>query len=93
MLRSVMVAVTAGLLIGGAQAQARVTAPKQAPAPKAECKNFIKGGDGKWVSTIDAKIGNPKDFKLLRKGQPIDRDMTIVGLNVSDTIDQLCGGN
>ncbi len=87
MLRSVMVAVTAGLMIGAAHAQA------QPPAPKAECKNFIKGGDGKWVSTIDAKIGNPKQFKVLRKGQPIERDMTIVGLNVSDTIDQLCGGN
>ncbi len=62
-----------------------------AQAPQADCSKFKRMSDGRWTSTIDAKIGNPKNFKRLQPGLPIDRDLTIVGLNVSDTLDRLCG--
>ena len=82
MLRLSTFAAIAGLAIGSAQAQ----------EPTANCKLFIKGSDGKWIPTIDSKVGNPKQFKLLRKGQSIDPELTVVGINVSDTIDKLCAG-
>lgn len=74
-------ALLAILLTGGAQAQ----------APSADCSRFKRMSDGRWMSTVDAKIGNSKDFKELKPGIPIPRSMTIVGLNVSDTLDGLCG--
>ncbi len=63
-----------------------------AQEPKADCKLFRKTSDGRWISTVDSKVGNPKTFITLQAGKPIDRNLTIVGLNVSDAIDQLCGG-
>ncbi len=63
----------------------------QAQAPSADCARFKHMSDGRWMSTVDAKIGNTKEFKELKPGIPIPRTMTIVGLNVSDTLDQLCG--
>jgi hypothetical protein len=62
-------------------------------SPKAQCKLFKKTSDGRWYSTIDSKVGNPKEFKVLKAGMPIDPALTIVGLNVSATIDKLCGAN
>ncbi len=63
----------------------------QAQAPSADCARFKRTSDGLWMSTVDAKIGNPKEYKELQPGIPIPRTMTIVGLNVSDTLDRLCG--
>ena len=63
-----------------------------AQAPKADCSKYKKLSDGRWTSTIEAKVGNPKSFILLKPGIAIDRSTTIVGLNVSDTLDRLCGG-
>lgn len=67
------------------------TAAAQAQAPSADCSRFKQTSDGRWMSTVDAKIGNTRDFKELKPGIPIPRTMTIVGLNVSDTLDRLCG--
>lgn len=67
------------------------TGTAQAQAPTADCSRFKRTSDGHWMSTVDAKIGNPKEFKQLQPGIPIPRTMTIVGLNVSDTLDRLCG--
>lgn len=64
----------------------------QAQAPKADCSKYKKLSDGRWTSTIEAKVGNPKSFILLKPGIAIDRSTMIVGLNVSDTLDRLCGG-
>ena len=75
----------AGLGLGGALAQV----PKE---PKADCSMFKRTSDGRWVSTINSKVGNPKSFVTLQAGRPIERDLTVVGINVSDTIDRLCGG-
>ena len=72
------------LLIAGSCASAQ--------APSADCSKFKRMSDGRWMSTIEAKIGNPKAFKILEPGLPIDREETIVGQNVSQLIDQLCGG-
>ncbi len=63
-----------------------------AQAPKADCSNFYRTSDGRWASAIMARVGNPKDFKQLQPGLPIDRSMTVAGLNVSATLDRLCGG-
>ena len=63
----------------------------QAQQPKADCSKYHKLSDGRWTSTIAAKIGNPKSFIVLQPGIAIARDVTIVGLNVSDTLDRLCG--
>jgi hypothetical protein len=59
---------------------------------KADCAMFKHSSDGRWFSTVDSKIGNPKSFVLLQAGKPIDRDMAVLGNNVSETIDRLCGG-
>lgn len=64
----------------------------RAQAPKADCTKYKKLSDGRWTSTIEAKIGNPKSFIVLKPGIAIDRGLEIVGLNVSDTLDHLCGG-
>lgn len=65
---------------------------RAAPEPKATCSLYKKTHDGRWFSTIDSKVGNPKSFKLLKAGVAIDPDMTVVGINVVDTINKLCGG-
>ena len=82
MIRALTLATVFALGFGSAQAQ----------APKADCSKYKKQSDGRWTSTIEAKIGNPKSFIVLKPGIAIDRSMTIVGLNVSDTLDHLCGG-
>ena len=61
------------------------------PAPKANCTLFKKSSDGRWVSTVESRIGNPKTFVTLQPGLPIPRDQTIFGMNISDTLDKLCG--
>ena len=81
MLRALMVVAVAGLATGGAQAQ----------EPKAKCNLFHRGGDGRWVSKVDSKVGNPKDFKLLKAGLPIDPSLTVAGINVAATVESLCG--
>ncbi len=68
--------------VGGAQA---------APEPKANCSMFHKLSDGRWMSTIESRVGNPKSYITLQPGLPIARDLVVVGINVSDTIDRLCG--
>ena len=78
------------VLVGAAVASGTALA---AQAPSAQCKLFKKTQDGRWYSTIDSKVGNPKEFKILKAGMPIDRGMTIVGINVSDTIEKLCGAH
>ena len=81
-MRRLAVLVIAGLSVGAAQAQ----------EPKADCRKFGKTSDGRWYSKVESKVGNPKAFAVLQPGLPIARDMTIVGINVSETIDRLCGG-
>lgn len=68
-----------------------MTGMAQAQAPTADCSRFKRTSDGRWMSTVEAKIGNPKEFQQLQPGIPISRSTTIVGLNVSDTLDRLCG--
>ena len=63
-----------------------------AQEPKADCAMFHKMGDGRWTSKIKSKVGNPKDFVTLEPGLPIDPKLSVAGLNVSDTIEHLCGG-
>ena len=82
MLRALMVVALVGAAVGGAQAQ----------EPKAKCNLFHKSDDGRWVSKIDSKVGNPKDFKLLKAGLPIDPGLTVAGINVAATVESLCGG-
>lgn len=81
MIRACIVATLFALGLSAAQAQ----------APKADCSKYKKLSDGRWTSTIEAKVGNPKSFILLKPGMAIDRSMMIVGINVSDTLDRLCG--
>lgn len=61
------------------------------PPPKADCAKFHRMSDGRWTSVVTSKVGNPKSFVTLQAGMPIARDLTVVGINVSDTIDKLCG--
>ncbi len=82
MVRWIVAAAVAGFAAGPAWAQ----------QPKANCKLYKRTSDGRWYSTIDSKVGNPKEFKVLKAGMAIDPSMTIVGLNVVDTINKLCGG-
>ncbi len=84
MLRALMVVALACVSMGTAQAQAQ--------EPKAKCNLFHKSDDGRWVSKIDSKVGNPKDFKLLKAGLPIDPGLTVAGINVAATVESLCGG-
>ena len=83
MVRWVVAAVVVGLGAGSAWAE---------PQPKADCKMYKRTSDGRWYSTIDSKVGNPKSFKLLKAGVVIDPGMTVVGINVVDAINRLCGG-
>lgn len=83
LMRWMVVAAAVGLGAAGASAQQQ---------PKAQCALYKKTADGRWYSTIDSKVGNPKEFKLLKAGVAIDPGMTIVGINVADTITRLCGG-
>ena len=62
-----------------------------APPPKADCSKFKRMSDGRWTSTVTSRVGNPKSFVTLQAGMPIARDLMVVGINVSDTIDGLCG--
>ncbi len=83
--RVMMLTAVAALALGGGGAWAQ-------KAPKANCALYKRTADGRWFSTIDSKVGNPKQFKLLKAGIAIDPDMTIVGLNVVNTISKLCSG-
>lgn len=83
MIRFVTLAAVAALGIHAAAAEQQ---------PKANCSMYKRTSDGRWFSTIDSKVGNPKQFKLLKAGIAIDPGMTIVGINVVDTIEKLCGG-
>ena len=84
--RVMTLAAVAAFALGGSTAWAQ-------KAPKANCALYKRTADGRWYSTIDSKVGNPKEFKLLKAGLAIDPGMTIVGLNVVDTISKLCSGN
>ena len=77
------------MMLGFAASVAHAQQPN--PQPKADCSKFHKLADGRWVSTIESRIGNPKNFITLQPGLAIDRNLTVVGINVSDTIDRLCG--
>lgn len=81
MLRAIVMVALTGLAVGGAQAQ----------EPKAKCDLFHRGSDGRWISRIDSKVGNPQDFKLLKAGLPIDPSLTVAGINVAATVESLCG--
>jgi hypothetical protein len=83
MIRLVAVVAFVGLGIGSAGAAN--------PPPKADCSKFKRMSDGRWTSTIKSKVCNPKSFVTLEPGVPIPRDLVVVGINVSDTIDGLCG--
>lgn len=69
-----------------------VTSASAEQQPKADCSMYRKTSDGRWFSTIDSKVGNPKEFKVLKAGIAIDPGMTVVGINVVDAIEKLCGG-
>ncbi len=69
-----------------------IGAAEAAPPPKADCSKFHRMSDGRWTSVVKSRVGNPKSFVTLEPGMPIARDLTVVGINVSDTIDRLCGG-
>lgn len=78
------------VVIGAAVAPVGV-AHAAVPEPKADCSMFKKMSDGRWTSTVESRIGNPKSFVTLQPGVPIPRDQTIFGMNISDTIEKLCG--
>ncbi len=85
MKRFFTLALVVGFGLGLGQTQAA------SPPPKADCSKFHKMTDGRWTSTVKSRVGNPKSFVTLQPGVPIARDLMVVGINVSDTIDALCG--